>query len=160
MKPSHIRTIDRSIDRWRNAIVRVVSVAAWIVPTGPLVAADAVVEVIVTELGGEGATLNCALFSMSQGFPDPRTSIAKVTAAASDGRAVCRFSGVRPGSYAVAAFEDRNGNGLLDTNLFGVPTEGVAFSRDARGRLGPPSFEAARFVHGPEATRLQLRAVY
>jgi uncharacterized protein (DUF2141 family) len=156
MKPSRIR----AIARWLNATMRLVSVAAWIVPTGAVAAADAGVEVVVTELASPGAMLNCALFSTQQGFPDPRASIAKVTAAVSEGRAVCSFSGVRPGSYAVAAFEDRNGNGLLDTNLFGVPTEGVAFSRDARGRLGPPSFEAARFVHGPEATRLQLRAVY
>ncbi len=156
MKSSRVR----AIARWLNATMRFVSVAAWIVPTGPVAAADAGVEVIVTELASPGAMLNCALFSTQQGFPDPHASIAKVTAAVSEGRAVCAFSGVRPGSYAVAAFEDRNGNGLLDTNLFGVPTEGVAFSRDARGRLGPPSFEAARFVHGPEATRLQLRAVY
>jgi uncharacterized protein (DUF2141 family) len=154
MKPCRIR----AIARWLNATMRLVSVAAWIVPTGPVAAADAGVEVIVTELAG--AMLNCALFSTQQGFPDPRASIAKVTAAVIEGRAACSFSGVRSSSYAVAAFEDRNGNGLLDTNLFGVPTEGVAFSRDARGRLGPPSFEAARFVHGPEATRLQLRAVY
>jgi uncharacterized protein (DUF2141 family) len=156
VKPSRIRTVDP----WRNAIVRVISVAAWIVPTGPVAADDAVVEVIVTGLASQGATLNCALFSMPQGFPDPRTTIAKVTAAVSEGRAVCRFSGVRAGSCAVAAFEDRSGNGVPDTNVFGVPTEGVAFSRDARGRLGPPSFEVARFVHGTEATRLQLRAFY
>jgi uncharacterized protein (DUF2141 family) len=156
MKPSRTR----SIDRWRHVIVRLLSIAAWIVPAGTVAAADAVVEVIVTGLASQGATMNCALFSTPQGFPEPRTSIAKVTAAVSEGRAVCRFSGVRPGSYAVAAFEDRNGNGALDTNLFGMPTEGVAFSRDARGRLGPPNFEDASFVHGPEATRLQLRAVY
>ncbi len=137
-----------------------VGVVAWIVLAGPAVAADAGVEVIVTELTNEGATLNCALFSTPRGFPDVTTAIAKVTAPVSSGRAVCRFPGVSAGSFAVAAFEDRNGNGVLDTNVFGVPTEGVAFSRDARGRLGPPSFEAARFVHGAEATRLLLRAVY
>jgi len=140
--------------------MRLATVATWMVLAGPVVAADAGIEVVVIELRNEGATLNCALFSTPQGFPDPRTALAKVTAPASGGRAVCRFTGVSAGSFAVAAFEDRNGNGVLDTNVFGVPTEGLAFSRDARGRLGPPSFDAARFVHGPEATRLQLRASY
>ena len=140
--------------------MRLVAVAAGFVLAGPVSAADARIEVLVTELRNEGATLNCALFSTPQGFPDPRTAIAKVTAPVSGGRAVCRFTDVPVGSLAVAAFEDRNGNSLLDTNVFGVPTEGVVFSRDARGRLGPPSFEAARIVHGPEATRLQLRASY
>lgn len=140
--------------------MRFVAVAAWVVLAGPVLAADAGVEVVVAELRHEGATLNCALFSTPQGFPDPRTALAKVTAPVSGGRAVCRFTGVPAGSFAVAAFEDRNGNGVLDTNVFGVPTEGIAFSRDARGRLGPPGFDAARFVHGPEAMRMQLRAAY
>jgi uncharacterized protein (DUF2141 family) len=50
---------------------------------------------------------------------------------------------VPPGKYAVAFFQDLNGNQKLDTNLFGVPKEGFGFSRDAMGKLGPPSFEAA-----------------
>jgi uncharacterized protein (DUF2141 family) len=138
--------------------MRLVAVAAGFVLAGPVSAADASIEVLVTELRNEGATLNCALFSTPLGFPDPRTAIAKVTAPVVDGQAVCRFTAVPAGSLAMAAFEDRNGNGVLDTNVFGVPTEGLAFSRDARGRLGPPSFEAARFMHGPEATHMQLRA--
>ena len=140
--------------------MRLVAVAAGFVLAGPVSAADASIEVLVTELRNEGATLNCALFSTPQGFPDPRAAIAKVTAPVSGGRAVCRFTGVPAGSFAVAAFEDRNGNGVLDTNVFGVPAESVAFRHDARGRLSPPSFEAARFVHGPETTRLPLRAAY
>ncbi len=140
--------------------MRLAAVAAWIVLAGQVVAADAGIEVLVAGLRADGATLNCALFSTPQGFPDPRTAIAKVMAPVSAGRAVCQFPSVPAGSFAVAAFEDRNGNGVLDTNVFGVPTEGVAVSRDARGRLGPPSFEAARFMHGPEATRLQLQAAY
>lgn len=140
--------------------MRLATVAAWMVLAGPVGAAAAGIEVVVTELRNEGATLNCALFSTPQGFPDPRTAIAKVTAPVVGGRAVCRFTGVPVGSLAIAAFEDRNGNGVLDTNVFGLPTEALAFSRDARGRLGPPSFEAARFVHGPEATRMQLRVAY
>ena len=73
--------------------MRIVWVAAWIVLAGPVVAADAGVELIVTELRNEGATLNCALFSTPQGFPDPRTAAAKVTAPVSGGQAVCRFPG-------------------------------------------------------------------
>ena len=53
------------------------------------------------------------------------------------------FGDVLPGKYAIAFFQDENGNGKLDTKRFGVPSEPFGFSRDAMGKLGPPSFEAA-----------------
>ena len=55
------------------------------------------------------------------------------------------FKDVPAGKYAFNAYHDENANGKMDRNLFGIPTEGYAFSRDARGRRGPPSFEDAVF---------------
>lgn len=43
------------------------------------------------------------------------------------------------GRYAVAVFHDANGDGKLNTNLVGMPTEAYGFSNDARGVFGPPS---------------------
>ncbi len=40
-----------------------------------------------------------------------------------------RFEGLPSGEYVFVAFEDRNDNGELDWNLFGVPTEPVGISR-------------------------------
>ena len=53
---------------------------------------------------------------------------------------------VPPGLYAVEAFHDENDNAVLDRNFLGIPTEGMAFSNDARMHFGPPAFEAAAFV--------------
>ena len=50
-----------------------------------------------------------------------------------------------PGDYAVSLIHDENGNGKLDKNLFGIPTEGVGFSQNPRLRFGPPTFAATRF---------------
>src|SRR5437764_9308992 len=49
------------------------------------------------------------------------------------------------GRYAVSVFHDENGNGKLDTNVVGMPTEPYGFSRDARALMGPPSFADAAF---------------
>ena len=61
-----------------------------------------------------------------------------------------RFPDLLPGDYAVAAFHDADGNGALNTNVLGQPTEGYGFSNGARGRMGPPSFEAATVSIGPD----------
>jgi uncharacterized protein (DUF2141 family) len=53
------------------------------------------------------------------------------------------FTNLRPGLYAIIAFHDENGNGKLDKNFWGVPTEPYGFSNGARAHLGPPSFADA-----------------
>jgi uncharacterized protein (DUF2141 family) len=59
------------------------------------------------------------------------------------------FTGLKPGSYAIKAFHDVNGDGKLNTNPFGIPTEPYAFSNDARGRMGPAPWSAAEFTLAP-----------
>ena len=53
--------------------------------------------------------------------------------------------GLPPGRYAVAAFHDVDGNGDLTLWPIGLPREAYGFSRNARGRFGPPAFDAAAF---------------
>ena len=52
---------------------------------------------------------------------------------------------LEPGRYVVATFHDTDGNGRLSTWPVGLPKEAYGFSRNARGRFGPPSFDAAAF---------------
>lgn len=55
---------------------------------------------------------------------------------------VVTFSDVPPGIYAVAAFEDLNGNGVLDRSQNGLPLEPYGFSNNV-GRRSTPRFEQA-----------------
>ena len=50
-----------------------------------------------------------------------------------------------PGTNAIGIFHDANLNNRLDNYFFGVPREQYGFSNEARGFLGPPSFDAAVF---------------
>lgn len=49
------------------------------------------------------------------------------------------------GSYALAFFQDLNGNKKLDKNFIGYPTEPFAFSNNAPVNFGPPKWESALF---------------
>jgi uncharacterized protein (DUF2141 family) len=49
------------------------------------------------------------------------------------------------GEYAFAVYHDANSNGKMDKNLLGMPTEDYAFSNNVRGKMGPPSYDSARF---------------
>jgi uncharacterized protein (DUF2141 family) len=63
-------------------------------------------------------------------------------APASEG--VVTVTGVPPGTYAVQAVHDENGNERLDRLGF-LPIEGMGFSRDAPMRRGPPRWGEAAF---------------
>ena len=80
-------------------------------------------------------------------------------APAKGGSVVVTVPDIPPGRYAVQAYHDEDGNGRLRKWLFGLPAEAIGFSRDARVRLGAPSFdEAAIDVAEPStATRPRLR---
>jgi uncharacterized protein (DUF2141 family) len=58
-------------------------------------------------------------------------------------KVVLVFRNLVPGTYALALFHDENGNGKLDSNALGLPTEHYGFSRDAQGVMGPPKFADA-----------------
>jgi uncharacterized protein (DUF2141 family) len=62
------------------------------------------------------------------------------------GTTTIRFEGLEPGEYAIQLFHDENGNGEMDSNLFGLPSEGYAFSNRARGSFGPPKFSQMKFT--------------
>ena len=49
------------------------------------------------------------------------------------------FETLPKGMYTLAVFHDVNGNGKLDKNYLGIPTEPYGFSNNARGMFGPPS---------------------
>ena len=55
-----------------------------------------------------------------------------------------------PGEYALVVTHDANQNGKMDKNVLGIPTEDYAFSNNAMGTMGPPTYEAAKF-QVPEA---------
>lgn len=55
------------------------------------------------------------------------------------------FDTIAKGTYAVSIFHDENNNGKLDTNFLGIPTEDYGCSNDAKGFMGPPRWEDAKF---------------
>lgn len=55
------------------------------------------------------------------------------------------FEDLPEGIYAVSIFHDENDNGKMDTNFFGIPTEDYGCSNNARGVMGPPKWQDAKF---------------
>jgi len=71
-----------------------------------------------------------------------------------------KFTGVKPGNYAIALLHDENNNGKADRALMMMPKEGFGFSRDAKVRMGPPKFKSAAFDVSSETKALKIKMRY
>ena len=60
------------------------------------------------------------------------------------------------GEYAIAVFHDENLNNKLDRHALGYPLEAYGFSNNARGKFGPPKYQAATFQLGEETVELTI----
>jgi uncharacterized protein (DUF2141 family) len=102
--------------------------------------------VTVTSLHSNDGVVFVSLYNSEAGYPtDPNKAIRKTPVKIKNKTAVVTFDSLPPGVYAIACYHDEDGNGKLNTNFLGIPTEGVGASNDAKGFMGPPSFKDASF---------------
>ena len=83
-----------------------------------------------------------ALFSSAPNFLKKPMNGATVQATAGLNTVVIKD--LPEGDYAFAVYHDANANGKMDTNQMGIPTEDYAFSNNAMGKMGPPTFDLAK----------------
>lgn len=69
----------------------------------------------------------------------------KIVTVHAKGSLTVSFPNLPPGTYAISCFHDVNGNGKLDTNLLGIPSEPYGFSNNARPKFRAPNWEETKF---------------
>ena len=116
-------------------------------------------EVTVKALRNDKGQLRMAIYNDPGEFPRGN-EIRSLDIQAKLGDVTALFSGIKPGTYALAIHHDENLNNEMDTNFVGMPNEGYGFSNDARVFLAPPSFEAASFVIDKKLKKISLYIVY
>jgi uncharacterized protein (DUF2141 family) len=131
----------------------------------PGVACAGELTIEVRGLRDEAGFLRIAVYGAEEDFLNPARMLAGVmlnlrVIEKQYGTVTVTLGAVRPGRYAVSTYHDENGDGQLDTNVLGIPTEVHAFSRAAKGRFGPPSFADASFPVGDEPVRERLTIEY
>jgi uncharacterized protein (DUF2141 family) len=123
--------------------------------------ATAVLTIKITNLHSNAGQVGCTLYNSAKGFPtDPSAALQGKWCPIADAGATCAFAPIPAGVYAVACIHDENGNGKLDTGMFGIPKEGTVVSNHAKGVMGPPSFEKAKFSFAGTASEMGLRMGY
>lgn len=82
-----------------------------------------------------------------------RTTGRKIT---KSGSYIFSFEAVEPGTYAVLAWHDVNGNKTLDRNSYGAPTEPTGVSGDGAQAGQLPQFARSSFVVASDTVNLSI----
>jgi uncharacterized protein (DUF2141 family) len=111
-------------------------------------------KVVVSHIRNNTGQIGFCLFNSSKGFPNhPDKALVSIFIKAIANSTNYTFSNVSTGSYAICVFHDENSDRKVNTNIIGIPKEGIGVSNNAKGSFGPPKFDDAKFVFkGPEQT--------
>lgn len=123
--------------------------------TGAAIAAD--VSLSLREVRAQTGEVRVSLVDEA-GYGGKAKAIAATSVAPSGETLTLSFPGIAPGRYAVMVMHDENGNGKLDSNMLGMPTEGYGFSNNPRV-MRRPTFAESAFEIGdaPVALDITLR---
>jgi len=113
----------------------------------------------VQGIGVPEGKIRLALFQDRSEFPHTESAMIGRVLPAQERELRCTIQGVAYGTYAIAVFHDINGNGRLDRNPFGLPTEPYAFSNNPSIKRRAPRFRDAAFrlVKPSFNLRIELR---
>ncbi len=123
-------------------------------------ATAAELRVDVTGLRSGGGEVHLAVFATPATFPDSDGMLAEAIVRAKAAGVHWVFSGLKPGTYALAIYHDENENREFDRGFLGIPLEGFGFSNDAPVFFGPPDFADAAVAVPGTGARITIRMIY
>jgi uncharacterized protein (DUF2141 family) len=98
--------------------------------------------------------ISAGVFAREEDFRQPPADWRSVTPTTRTLRLT--FSDLQPGDYAVAAYQDLNGNNKLDATIARHPTEPWGISNNARPNDRPVTWDEAKFTLPPEGAKIVI----
>lgn len=113
-------------------------------------------DVTITDIRVAQGDLMISVVDSAAAWDDQAKPVAATLRKASGKQEKFHFENLPAGVYAVKVMHDENGNGKLDANFMGMPTEGYGFSNNPQV-MRKPSFEEARFDLGAGGGAITIR---
>jgi uncharacterized protein (DUF2141 family) len=110
--------------------------------------ATTTLTVVVNGIKHQKGELCIGIYSNEKGFPLSTKNVVKSACKPITGTSIKQqFTGMKPGTYAVAVVDDQNGDRKLNRDFFGIPKEGFGISNNPTVSIttGTPKFSKARF---------------
>lgn len=112
--------------------------------------------ITVTDLRNANGSLGVSVVNSAAGWSGEAQPVERKLLPIQGSDVTFRLTDLPPGEYAVSVMHDENGNGKLDANFMGMPTEGYGFSNNPKV-LRKPTYEEARFQLAAEGGAITIR---
>ncbi|HAD96176.1 MAG TPA: hypothetical protein DCG19_02160 [Cryomorphaceae bacterium] len=101
------------------------------------------------------------IFNSGKGFPmETKHALKRLIVKPENGQGRFVIENLPQGTYALAVVHDENQSGTLDTNVLGMPKEDACALQNAKGFLGPPHFEDAKFSWPQNQKKMVITMLY
>lgn len=117
---------------------------AWILSCSTAFAEEYSLTVHLHGIKNSLGQIHVELYSDAKTFRKSYLAQNMIKVAAQEDSVTVKFSGIKPGIYAILAFHDEDENGVLNKRFGMIPTEGYALSNDPE-IFGPPAFKDSAF---------------
>lgn len=111
--------------------------------------------VIVNGIRHQSGEICMRIYASEKGFPLSNSSEIQSGCTQINGNTAKKvFTGLKPGTYAVAVIDDQNGDQKLNRDFFGIPQEGFGISNNPTVSIqtGMPKFRHSSFVVNKDTT--------
>lgn len=106
------------------------------------------------------ATLRIAFYKKENKFPDEgKFAFAKEVKPSKTGEVILSFTDIPAGEYALAIYQDSNGNKKLDTNMVGYPKEPFGFSQNIKPKFSAPAYEECKITFNANNTTFSIKLI-
>lgn len=117
---------------------------AWITSCSPAFAEEYNLTVHLHGIKNSLGQIHVELYSDAKTFRKSALAHNVIKATAQEDSVTVKFPGIKLGVYAILAFHDEDGNGVLNKRFGMIPIEGYALSNDPEV-FGPPAFKDSEF---------------
>ncbi len=103
------------------------------------------INVQINGIENNRGVIQIGLYNDEASFPSYEGRIKGVALKANDEGVNYTFIDIPEGTYAIAAWHDKDDDKTMNKNLFGSPREKYGFSKNLYGTFGPPKFDVVSF---------------
>lgn len=114
----------------------------------------------VDNLKSPTAPVIVGLYGIHNKFPDPKDQLKEYRFVPNGDQLTVEITDIEYGVFAIALYQDVNGDGKINKNMLGVPTEPYAFSNNVKPVVKAPQFKNCKFEYNDEKNVVNIHLLH